>query len=107
CRAYGNRNILRSIVEGLGSAYALQGCLAEGRALLEGAISESIRTGALGNRPLHVAWLSEVCHLAGHGEEAWQHARQATDLVLQKRGDEAFALHQPGVAQAHADPPDV
>src|SRR5439155_3682105 len=42
-----------------------------------------------------------------HGEKAWQHARQALDLVLQNRGDEAFALHQLGVVQAHADPPDV
>src|SRR5439155_2886958 len=42
-----------------------------------------------------------------HGEKAWQHARQALDLVLQNRGDEAFALHQLGVVQAHADPADV
>ena len=54
-------------------------------------------------------WLSEVCRLAGHGEEAWQHARQALDLARQQkaRGDEALALHQLGVVQAHADPPDV
>jgi tetratricopeptide (TPR) repeat protein len=45
----------------------------------------------------------------GHGEEAWQHARQALDLArrLKARGDEALALHQLGVVQAHADPPDV
>ena len=56
-----------------------------------------------------VAWLSEVCRLAGRGEEAWQHARQALDLArqLKARGDEALALHQLGVVQAHADPPDV
>jgi tetratricopeptide (TPR) repeat protein len=93
---------------GLGSAYALQGHLAEGRALLEEAISESIRTGAR-QSPNWVAWLSEVCRLAGRGEEAWQHARQALDLArqLKERGNEALALHQLGAVQAHADPPDI
>ena len=85
CRASGNRIWLRVIVAGLGSAYALQGRLAEGRALLEEAISESLRTGALANHALWVAWLSEVCRLAGRGEEAWQHARQALDLARQQR----------------------
>jgi tetratricopeptide (TPR) repeat protein len=56
-----------------------------------------------------VAWLSEVCRLAGYGEEAWQHARQALDLAQQhkERGNEALALHQLGVVYAHADPPDT
>jgi tetratricopeptide (TPR) repeat protein len=56
-----------------------------------------------------VAWLSEVCRLAGRGEEALQHARQALDLARQQkaRGEEAFALHQLGTVHAHADPPDV
>jgi tetratricopeptide (TPR) repeat protein len=109
CRASGNRLLLRMIVAGLGSAYALQGRLAEGHALLEEAISESISTGALRGLANWVAWLSEVCRLAGRGEEAWQHARQALDLArqLKERGDEARALHQLGVVQAHADPPDA
>ena len=46
CRASGNRNVLPMIAVGLGYASALQGRLAEGRALLEEGISESIRTGA-------------------------------------------------------------
>ena len=109
CRASGNRDWLRAIVAGLGYASALQGRLAEGRALLEEAISESIRTGALHGQAYRVAWLSEVCRLAGRGEEAWQHARQALDLARQhkERGNEALALHQLGVVHAHADPPDV
>jgi tetratricopeptide (TPR) repeat protein len=39
----------------------------------------------------------------------WQHARQALDLARQQkgRGSEALALHQLGVVQAHADPPDA
>jgi tetratricopeptide (TPR) repeat protein len=108
CRASGNRTQLRAISAGLGYASALQGCLAEGRALLEEGISESLRTGAR-QSPYRVAWLSEVYRLAGRGEEAWQHARQALDLALQQkeRGNEALALHQLGAVQAHADPPDA
>jgi tetratricopeptide (TPR) repeat protein len=93
----------------LGYAYGLQGRLAEGRALLEEATSEGSRTGGLFGLAYRVAWLSEVCPLAGRGEEAGQHARQALDLArqLKERGNEAFALHQLGVVHAHADPPDV
>ena len=107
CRASDERRLLRGIVASLGYAYALQGRLAEGRALLEEAISESIRTGTSHAYP--VARLSEVCRLAGHDEEAWQHARQALDLARQfkERGNEARVLHQLGVVQAHAAPPDA
>jgi tetratricopeptide (TPR) repeat protein len=108
CRTSGNRDFLRMIVASLGYVAALQGRLAEGRTLLEEAISESIRTGAR-QRPLWVAWLSEVCRLTGRGEEAWQHAHQALDLARQQkaRGDETLALRQLGAIYAHADPPDA
>jgi tetratricopeptide (TPR) repeat protein len=77
--------------------------------LLEEAVSEGIRMGALRGQAYRVAWLSEVCRLTGRGEEAWQHAHQALDLARQQkaRGHEAVALHQLGVVQAHADPPDA
>ena len=109
CRASGNRTMTRWIAAALGSAYALQGRLAEGCALLEEAISESIRTGGLRGLAYRVAWLSEVCRLMGRDEEARQHARQALDLARQhkERADEALALCQLGVVQAHADPPDA
>jgi tetratricopeptide (TPR) repeat protein len=109
CRASGSRDVLRPIAAGLGYAYAVQGRLAEGRALLEEGISESLRAGALFGQAYRVAWLSEVCRLAGRGEEAWQHAHQALDLARQhkERGNEALALHQLGAVQAHAAPPDV
>jgi class 3 adenylate cyclase/tetratricopeptide (TPR) repeat protein len=108
CRASGHQDQLRGIVASLGYASALQGRLAGGRGLLEEAISVTIRTGAR-QIPHWVAWLSEVCRLAGRGEEAWQHARQALDLArqLKARGEEAHALHQLGVVHAHANPPDV
>jgi tetratricopeptide (TPR) repeat protein len=110
CRASGYRaGYLQASAAALGYASALQGRLVEGLALLEEAISESIRMGALLNRSLWVAWLSEVCRLAGRGEEASQHARQALDLARQhkERANEAHALHQLGVVQAHAAPPDA
>jgi tetratricopeptide (TPR) repeat protein len=80
----------------------------EGRALLEEGIKEDIRTGAR-QSPNRVAWLSEVCRLAGRGDEAWQYACQALDLARQQkdRVGEAHALHQLGVVQAHAAPPDA
>jgi tetratricopeptide (TPR) repeat protein len=109
CRASGNRSgFLRVMVAGLGYAVALQGRLVEGRTLLEEAISDSIRIGAR-HAPHRVAWLSEVCRLMGRGEEAWQHAHQALDLARQQqvRGEEALALYQLGMVQAHADPADA
>jgi tetratricopeptide (TPR) repeat protein len=109
CRASGDRTNLRGIAASLGSASALQGRLAEGQALLEEAISESLRTGGLQGHASRLARFSEVCRLAGRGEEAWQHARQALDLARQQktRGNEALALHQLGVVHAYTDPPDV
>jgi hypothetical protein len=99
---------LRAIAAGLGYASALQGRLAEGHALLEEGVGESIRTGAR-QSPQSVAWFSEVCRLAGRGEEAWQYAHQALDLVWQhgEPANEGLALHQLGVVHAHADSPDT
>jgi class 3 adenylate cyclase/tetratricopeptide (TPR) repeat protein len=109
CRASDDQDWLRPIAAGLGYAFALQGRVAEGRVLVEKAISEGLRTGALQNHALWVAWLSEVCRLAGRDDEAWQHARRALDVVwqLKERGNEGHALHQLGTVQAHATPPDV
>jgi predicted ATPase/DNA-binding winged helix-turn-helix (wHTH) protein/class 3 adenylate cyclase len=108
-RAAGDRTQSRLTAAALGYASALQGRLAEGRALLEEALSESIRTGGLLGQASRAVWLSEVCRLAGCEEEAWQQARQALDLARQQkaRGNEALALCQLGVVHAHVDPPDV
>lgn len=109
CRASGNRSgFARVLVAGLGYTLVLRGRLAKGRACLEEAIGEGVRIGAR-QAPHRLAWLSEACRLGGCGEKAWQHACQALDLALQQkvRGEEAFALHQLGVVQAHAEPPDV
>jgi tetratricopeptide (TPR) repeat protein len=107
CRASGARTFLRDMAVGLGAAYALQGHLTEGRTLLEEAISDSLHIG----HQLVPCWaqLSEICRLEGRSEEASQHARQALDLARHQkaRGGEARALHQLGVVQAHATPPNV
>jgi tetratricopeptide (TPR) repeat protein len=65
CRASRPRSWLGGIVGSLGYASALQGRLAEGRALLEEAIREEISTGALGHHSGLLARLSEVYSLAG------------------------------------------
>jgi tetratricopeptide (TPR) repeat protein len=65
--------------------------------------------GAPHPQSVYVAWLSAVCLLEGHVEEAGQHARQALALARQhgSRGFEAHALRQLGAVHAHATPPDV
>jgi tetratricopeptide (TPR) repeat protein len=80
--------------------------LRRGARCCEEAIREDIR---IPGRVKKLAWLSEVCRLEGHGEEARQHACQALDLArqLKERGNEALALHQLGAVHAHANPPDV
>jgi tetratricopeptide (TPR) repeat protein len=110
CRASDDRSWLAGIAADLGFAYALQGHLAEGYALLEEALSDNILKGGLQtHRRRGVAHLSEVCRRTGRGEEAEQYARRALDLARQQkaRGDKALALHQLGVVHAHADPLDV
>ena len=76
---------------------------------LGGFSTVSTSVWVLQDHAYRVAWLSEVCRLAGRGEEVWQHARQTLDLARQhkERGHEAQALHQLGVVHAHTDPPDV
>jgi tetratricopeptide (TPR) repeat protein len=105
CRAADNWNIGRATAAILGYACALAGRLAEGRALLEEALRESDRIGALQGQSFYVAQLSAVCLLASRVDEAGQHARQALALAWQygERGHEAFALCQLGEVHAQAD----
>jgi tetratricopeptide (TPR) repeat protein len=65
--------------------------------------------GAPHAQSLYIAWLSAVCLLAGHVDEAMQHARQALILARQygERGFEAFALYQLGAVHAQADLPEM
>src|SRR5262249_40258132 len=63
CRTSGNQANLRGTAASLGYAYALQGRLAEGGALLEEASNVTLRTGALRGHAHRVTWHSEVCRL--------------------------------------------
>ncbi len=67
-RASGSRNMLPVFVAGLGSASALQGRSAEGRALLEEGRSASIRMGVVHGQANGLAWCSEVCRRVGRGD---------------------------------------
>src|SRR5262249_57102747 len=102
-----NKDCARWIMAGLRHAYALTGRLAAGCALLEEALREDIRTGALHAHADHLARFSAACLLAGRHDEARRHACQALALArqYQERGNEAQALHQVGAVQASADPP--
>ena len=109
CRASGNRTWLRRDRGGPGLCLCAPGAPRGGARAAGGGDQRKYPHGRAANHAHRVAWLSEVCRLAGRGEEAWQHARQALDLARQQkeRGNEALALHQLGVVHAHADPPDV
>jgi tetratricopeptide (TPR) repeat protein len=97
CRSSGNRDWLRSILADLGYVYALRGQLAEGRVMLEKAITEGVTMGAR-HAAYRIAWLSEIYRQARQPEEAGEHARLALNLARQQktRGEEALALHQFG-----------
>jgi len=109
CRASGNRDWLRRIAAGLGTAYAHAGRLTQGLTLLEETCRDDIGTGALFMYTNHLTQLSAVELLAGHLDEASQHACQALDLSRQQkaRGYEAHALFQLGAIHTRAAPPDV
>jgi tetratricopeptide (TPR) repeat protein len=109
CRASDNRDWSRQIAAGLGQAYALTGHLTEGFALLEEALRNDVRTGALHAHSEHIARLSEICLLAGRPDEAREHAHRALDLARQhrERGYEARALCQLGAVYAHANAPNA
>jgi len=104
----GNRDWLRSIVADLGYAYALQGRIAEGRALLEEAIREGQSMGAR-HAAYRIVWLSEICRLAGHSEEAWQHAARRSTWPGQLKGSRGRSPRAAptGRRLAHTTPPDA
>src|SRR5262249_49632404 len=109
CRAADDWNNGKGTAASLGYAYALVGRLAEGRALLEEALRESRRSGALHAQSRYIAWLSAVWLLAGCVGEAAQHAHQALALSgqLGECGFEAEALYQLGAVHAQTDPPEA
>ena len=107
CRAADETPWSATMAGNLGETYGRVGRFAEGLALLD----EALRThmGGLFRQATPTRQLSRVHLLAGHFDEAWQHACQALDLARQQKTPavEAAALFQLGAVHTHATPPDV
>jgi tetratricopeptide (TPR) repeat protein len=78
----------------LGLAYALDGRVAAGLALVEQGAEQAVARGTRRSLALLVTWLSEAYLLAGRLEDARQRAAQAFELARQytQRGHQAWAL---------------
>jgi class 3 adenylate cyclase/tetratricopeptide (TPR) repeat protein len=93
----------------LGLAYALDGRIATGLALVEHGVEQQVaRDRPRFLAPL-VAWLSEASLLAGRLEDARQRAAQAVDLArqYQQRGTQAWGLWLLGESTARQASPEV
>ena len=101
--------LLPQMTAALGLAYALDGRVAAGLALVEHGVEQAVA----GGRPrilVHTAVpLSEAYLLAGRLEEAHQRAEQALDLArqYQLRGNQARALWLLGESTARQASPEV
>ena len=93
----------------LGLAYALEGRVAAGLALVEHEVEQIVASGRSSLVVLVVTWLSEAYLLAGRLEEARQRAAQAVDLArqYQQRGHQAWALWLLGESTARQASPEV
>jgi hypothetical protein len=93
----------------LGLAYALDGRVAEGLALVEHGVEQVVARGRPRPLALLVTWLSEAYLLAGRPEDARQRAVQAVDLARQypRRGHQAWALWLLGESTARQEYPEV
>jgi tetratricopeptide (TPR) repeat protein len=93
----------------LGLAYALEGRIDAGLALVEHGVEQLVAKG----RPRHLAFavtcLSEAYLLAGRLEEARWRAEQAVDMALQyqQRGQQAWALWLLGESTARQASPEA
>jgi tetratricopeptide (TPR) repeat protein len=78
----------------LGLAYALEGRVAAGLALVEHGVEHAVARGRSRSLASMVAWLSEAYLLADRLEDAHTRAAQAVDLArqYQQRGQQAWAL---------------
>src|SRR6266446_7049346 len=86
--------LLPRLTAALGLAYALDGRVAAGLALVEQGVEQAVAMGRPTNLVPAVACLSEVYLLAGRLEDARQRAAQAVELAGQykERGWQAWAL---------------
>jgi len=93
----------------LGLAYALQGRVTTGLALVEQVVEQEIAMHRSRRLALVVAWLSEAYLLASRLEDAQQRAVQAVELACQyqQRGTQAWALWLLGESTARQASPEV
>jgi class 3 adenylate cyclase/tetratricopeptide (TPR) repeat protein len=96
-------------VAALGLAYALEGRVAAGLALVEHGVEQAVARGRLRPLALMVVYLSEAYLLASRLEDAHQRAAQAVDLArqYQQRGTQAWALWLLGESTARQASPAV
>jgi tetratricopeptide (TPR) repeat protein len=101
--------LLPELAGALGLAYALDGRVAAGLALVEQGVEQEVAMGRLRHLALVVACLSEAYLLAGRLEDARQRAVQAVDLArqYQQRGNQAWALWLLGESTARQAAPEV
>jgi tetratricopeptide (TPR) repeat protein len=104
CRAADETPWSVPIAGNLGEAYGRAGRFTESFALLDEALRRHI--GGLFRQAGPTRQLSTVHLLAGHFDEAWQHAHQALDLARQEKtpGVEAEVLFQLGAVHSYASP---
>jgi len=95
-------------VAALGVAYALEGRVAAGLALVEQGVEQQVARGIPRLLAPMVARLSEAYLLAGRLEDARQRAAQAVDLArqYQQRGNQAWALWLLGESTARQASPE-
>jgi tetratricopeptide (TPR) repeat protein len=93
----------------LGLAYALEGRVAAGLALVEHGMEQQAPRGRTQTQTVVVACLSEAYVLAGRLEEAHQRAAQAVELArqYQQRGNQAWALWLLGESAARQASPEA
>jgi predicted ATPase/class 3 adenylate cyclase len=92
----------------LGLAYALEGRVAAGLALVEQGVEQAVAGGRSRSLASMVAWLSEVYLLADCLEDAHTRAAQAVELArqYQQRGNQAWALWILGESTTRQAPPE-
>ena len=92
----------------LGVAYALEGRVAAGLALVEHGVEQAVASGRPGFLVPSIAYLSEAYLLADRLEDACRRAAQALDLArqYQYRGEQAWALWLLGESTARQASPE-
>ncbi len=93
----------------LGGAYALDGRVDSGLALLEQSVEQAASIRLVAHHSLRIAWLAWAQLLAGRREEALTHARRALDIAMERkeRGQQVRVRRLLADIEAGADAPDV